>query len=318
MKNLLFLIFLLLATTIQAQNFPQNPNKIDKNNLKQGLWTLLYDEKFNELTNKSSVTYCAVGELIDGKLNGNWVYYDGKTMAKKMEMSFQNGVKNGIASTYHDNGKLNSQGLFANGIRNGLWYYYHSNGQTRLELMMRDNLRIGISKEYDETGKLIKETEYENGKPKEMPKKTNQTWGELYEEGQKYLKTGESQKAIIVFEKVRVQTEKEVGKKHQYYVKVLDRLVLAYHINGQFDKAKELSLEGLVTQESLVGIDNPEYANLLHSLFDAQFILEDLADAQQTGTKLLAIYKKLSAKKSDNHIILEKTLDKIREKLKKK
>ncbi len=148
--------------------------------------------------------------------------------------------------------------------------------------------------------------------------KPNQTWGELYEEGQNYIKTGESQKAIIVFEKVRTQTEKEVGKKHQYYVKVLDRLALVYHINGQYDKVKELSLEALIIQESLVGTDNAQYANLLHSLFDAQFILKDFAGAQQSGNKLLAIYKKLSMEKSDDYTALKKNLAFIRKKMSKK
>ena len=318
MKNLLVLVFLLLAAEIKAQNFPKNPNKIDKNNLKQGLWTTFHDKKYLLINNKDSAAYYAVGKMIDNKQNGIWTYFDIKTNTKKAVTTLKDNISNGIGATYHPNGQISSQGISANGAYQGLWYFYYPNGKTRFEMMYKDSQRIGVSKEYDETGKLIKETEYENGKPKETPKKTNQTWGEIYEEGKTYLKTGESGKAILVFETVRVQTEKEVGKKHEYYVKLLDNLALAYLMNKQFDKAKELSLEGLATQESLAGTDNTLYADLLHTLFESQFNLKDLAGAEQTGTKLLAIYKKMLGEKSDNYIVLKKNLARIREKISKK
>ncbi len=151
-----------------------------------------------------------------------------------------------------------------------------------------------------------------------MQAKAQQTWGERYQEGKNYLKTGESAKAILVFETVRTQTEKEVGKKHQYYVKVLDDLALAYQMNKQFDKAKALCIEALATQESLAGTNNTQYADLLNTLFESQFGLKDFVGSEQTGTKLLAIYKKLLGEKSDNYIVLEKNLNYIRKKINKK
>jgi hypothetical protein len=318
MKNLLILVFLLLAMGTNAQNLPQNPNKIDKNNLKQGLWTTFHDEKYLLVSDKDAATYYAVGEMIDNKQNGIWTYFDIKTNTKKAVTTLKDNIANGLGATYHPNGQISSQGMVINGAYQGLWYIYHSNGKTQWEMRYKDSKRVGVAKEYDSTGKLIREVEYEDGKLKQTPIKEGQTWGELYEEGKAYLKTGESGKAIIIFEKVRTQTEKEVSKKHQYYVKVLDDLALAYLMNKQFDKAKELSIEALATQESLSGTDNALYADLLNTLFNAEFDLKDFASAQQSGTKLLAIYKKILGEKSNNYIVLEKNLAYIHEKINKK
>ena len=318
MKKLLILVFLLLAAETKAQNFPKNPNKTDKNNLKQGAWTTLHDKDYAMTNNKDSTSFYAVGEMINDKQNGTWTYFVAKTNIKKKNMIFQNGILNGLSETYYDNGNISARGLLTNNVYQGVWYTYHLNGQTHLEIMFKDDKKIGIAKEYDETGKIIREVEYENGEPKETPQKTNQTWGEIFEEGKGYLKTGESGKAILVFEKVRVQTEKEVGKKHEYYVKVLDNLAYAYKMNKQFDKAKEISLEALAILKTLAIKEGVFYANLLNTLFSAQFNLEDFSGAEQTGTKLLAIYKRTLGEKSENYIIMEKNLAGVRKEINKK
>ncbi len=318
MKNLLFLIFLLLATTTQAQNIPQNPNKIDKNNLKQGKWTTFYNVEWQLTTQKDSIMYYAVGEMKDNQKNGTWTFFEAKKGTKMLVMPFVNGQENGLSTAYQSNGQINSQGIFTNGMRQGIWYYYHPNGKLRKEIMIRNNVKIGVEKEYDETGKLTKEIEYENGKPKQKPAKPNQTWGERYEEGKMYLKKKEYDKAIIIFETVRLQTEKEVGKNHQYYAKVLNDLALAYEMNKQFDKAKALYLEILAIQERDLGKEHVNCADTRSNLASVQFNLGDLNDAETNYLKALAIYQKTLGKTSGSYIQVEKNLAYLREKKSKK
>lgn len=318
MKKLLILVFLLLAIDTNAQNFPKNPNKIDKNNLKQGMWTTFHYNDYDPASNKEFADLYAVGEMIDDKQTGSWTYFSMETNVKVAVRTFKNERLNGIATVYQNDGKAISQGNYVNGLREGGWYTYYPNGQVYLEIMYKDDERIGIAKEYDPTGKFINEAEYEKEKPKKAPPEKVKTPKELYEEGETYIKTGYTAKAVVIFEKTRIIVEKELGKKNKFYVKILDKLSIAYYVEGQFDKVKEVAMEGLAIQESLAGIDNIEYANLLYSLFDVQFYLKDFANAEQTGTKLLAIYKKFSGKKSDNYIVLEKNITFIREKMSKK
>lgn len=145
-----------------------------------------------------------------------------------------------------------------------------------------------------------------------------QTWGERYEEGKMYLKNKEFAKAIIVFETVKTQTEKEVGKKHQYYAKVLSDLALAYEMNKQLPKAKELYLEILTIKEKLVGKEHQGYASTLSDLAIVEFGLGDLNSAESNSAKALEIYKKTLGEKSSEYIQVQRNLDFLRKEKSKK
>ena len=136
---------------------------------------------------------------------------------------------------------------------------------------------------------------------KKTTKIANETWGSRYEEGKMYLKNKESGKAILVFETVKTQTEKEVGKNHQYYAIVLNDLALAYEMNKQLPKAKELYLEILGIKEKLVGKEHQSYATTLSDLAIVQFGLGDLDSAESNSVKALEIYKKTLGEKSGEY-----------------
>ena len=76
------------------------------------------------------------------------------------EGEYLNGLRNGKAKEYYDNGKLKFEGEYLNGKKNGIAKEYHDNGKLEFEGEYfngrRDN---GI--EYDYNGKIIHSGKYE-------------------------------------------------------------------------------------------------------------------------------------------------------------
>lgn len=67
MKPFIFTYFLAgFACLIYAQKAPQNSNKVDKNNLRQGNWTILYDEHWNTVKDTNKATYYRLLSYKDG------------------------------------------------------------------------------------------------------------------------------------------------------------------------------------------------------------------------------------------------------------
>lgn len=76
---------------------------------------------------------------------------------------YDNGKSEGLQTKWHDNGQLESEGLFLNSKQIGLWYYWHSNGVlSRSESYINGKLN-GSYHEWDDEGRLIKQGSYDEG-----------------------------------------------------------------------------------------------------------------------------------------------------------
>jgi antitoxin component YwqK of YwqJK toxin-antitoxin module len=84
----------------------------------------------------------AAGFYEDGKMTGLWKFYYNQPRGQiKEEVTFSNNAENGPFREYHPNGELAAEGVYVNELEHGL-------------------VRI-----YNENGILIKEIEYNQGRP---------------------------------------------------------------------------------------------------------------------------------------------------------
>jgi hypothetical protein len=74
-KNLLALILLMWTFISFAQQIPKNPNQTDKNGLRQGKWTILFDKDWKPITQTASVTYYRMLTYEDDKPTGTVADY---------------------------------------------------------------------------------------------------------------------------------------------------------------------------------------------------------------------------------------------------
>ena len=76
LQNLLLLSLFLLATSTLAQHkIPKNPNTIDKNGLKQGKWTILYDANWEIIKDSNKTKFYRIIAYKDNKPVGKVVDY---------------------------------------------------------------------------------------------------------------------------------------------------------------------------------------------------------------------------------------------------
>lgn len=148
MRRLLFLLFLFAAFITEAQQIPNNPNQA-LNGKRHGLWTILVDKDWNEVSSKDKAAYYRVIEYKDGKPSGTardyfidgrlqWqgqlitenpdvndglcIWYDDKGN-KTQEITFKNGLKEGKA-IYYSEGRKYSEGTYINDQQNNDWTYF--------------------------------------------------------------------------------------------------------------------------------------------------------------------------------------------------
>jgi antitoxin component YwqK of YwqJK toxin-antitoxin module len=106
------------------------------------------------------------------------------TRVKLEERTYHNDTLNGPYKLYHDSGELKIEGNYNMGLFDGNWTYYnefgfrigdgkyklgkgiqrafHQNGSLWIEIPYSENKRNGTGKEFDSSGKLIKESVFEN------------------------------------------------------------------------------------------------------------------------------------------------------------
>ena len=80
----------------------------------------------------------AIGEIVDGKKQGEWLYY-------------------------YESGMLDSSTHYLDGVEHGKSVSWHENGNLAFEAEKRDGFCVGTIKEYYPNGALMEIGEYRNG-----------------------------------------------------------------------------------------------------------------------------------------------------------
>jgi len=117
------------------------------------------EEYYENGTPKLIRYYQKSGDTIPVK--EQYFYDDGKI---RMEGSFENGERHGKWFYRYANGKIWSSGHYTNGVEDGMKAVYHENGQLYYEGMVTEGKRTGIWKFFDDTGRQIKEVNYDNNR----------------------------------------------------------------------------------------------------------------------------------------------------------
>lgn len=135
-------------------------------NLKSGSWTT-WDDK-GKVTSK--------GNYKEDIKEGNWIFNrKGKIEG---EVSFKNGMTNGLAKLYDEDGKLSFKATYSDNSRSGAATLYFPNGKIMAEgfykmisKKSRETMsdpkydeKVGVWKVYDKVGNLVRKGPYANGK----------------------------------------------------------------------------------------------------------------------------------------------------------
>jgi len=72
-------------------------------------------------------------------------------------------VRHGPSRTWHDNGYLESEGVYDHGRRNGTWIRYWRSGGRRVQAQFRDDVQHGWMYRWDVYGKLESTVRYADG-----------------------------------------------------------------------------------------------------------------------------------------------------------
>lgn len=166
MKNRTLLIFLVLIAweTGLGQEIPRSPNLLNQNGSREGIWTVLYTEKWQETADPDSVKYyrivtysngIPVGTVKDYYLSGK-IQFEGKLFQVKPEMD------DGVCYWYYENGTIWEKAEFANGIPVGEFLVWFANGNKAIEYTYVNGKMNGIYRDWFESGELMSLGEFKD------------------------------------------------------------------------------------------------------------------------------------------------------------
>ncbi len=149
--------------TIYSKSFtgPCNKGKIncvDSSGKRHGVWEDEDGLRKYQIPYKHGQVHGVMKEFYKGKL--------------QRSIEYEDGIKQGVEKTYHDNGKVWTIDSWRNGIRHGLYVSYHENGRIVGVYYMVENKRDGFTILYDKKGKLKSEIYSEYG---------NKLWEKVYD-----------------------------------------------------------------------------------------------------------------------------------------
>lgn len=122
----LTVLFVVLVHPAAAQNIPKNPNKTEAG-LRQGKWTLIFDNDWKEISTSANATYYRVIEYQQGKPTGTTRDYfaDGRLQWEGQLLSENPDVNTGICTWYNDDGTKQRESNYVNGKREGKEVLYY-------------------------------------------------------------------------------------------------------------------------------------------------------------------------------------------------
>lgn len=128
-------------------------------------------KKFSSKKNQADVQYFTKsGKLVsEGKMAGKhrmgeWLYYHEKTTGIMTREFYNEGVMDGVKTTYYLNGQITEELKYENGLKQGENKYYSPDGILLKKLMYFNDLLHGPAEYYDAYGNVTIKGQYVNGK----------------------------------------------------------------------------------------------------------------------------------------------------------
>lgn len=143
----------LLCLALQAQTLQECKSEADK---VEGCVEKWFYSQSNILWRE--VTYQ------NGVLNGveKWYHKNGKI---DLEVSYKEGKMEGVERGYFDNGVLRSEAFYKNGKLEGAQKLYYKNGKLQGEIPYQEGKIHGVAKWYEKNGNLWVSVEFKDNEP---------------------------------------------------------------------------------------------------------------------------------------------------------
>ncbi len=148
-------------------------NRIDANNLKQGLWKIFNRTK--NLPGYEPDQLVEEGAYKDSRKVGIWKrFFPNGNMQDEIEYS--NNRPNGYYKTYFENGQVQEEGTWKNNRNIGAFKRYYENGQVSQDFKFNESgKRDGEQKYFYENGQLMIEGVWDGGKESGIVKEYYET-----------------------------------------------------------------------------------------------------------------------------------------------
>ena len=182
MKNYIIISLLFLSLGFSQKEY--NVNDLIK--MDDGLATVKFSDEpitgkvYGYFGEKDNLKKVYMGNLRNGKKEGEWVSYYHSTGKKRFEYNFKNGKEDGLSTDWYENGKKKVESIYKDGKRDGLVTNWYENGQKKYEGTWKNGRENGLETRWFENGKKDSESTFKNG---EMDGLVT-SW---YENGQKKL-----------------------------------------------------------------------------------------------------------------------------------
>ncbi len=164
LKIIFFSVFVIFTTAVFAQEqgipdgftifYHPNGEKSSEGNIvdgkPEGYWKTYSEEGI----------LISEGNRKNHLLDSVWKFYDEEGNIK-MEITYREGKKNGIRTTYRENEKIEEN--FIDDLKQGISTYYYPDGPIRKIVNYIDGLEEGIAREYAEDGRIIQLITYKKG-----------------------------------------------------------------------------------------------------------------------------------------------------------
>lgn len=246
------LLSILITCSLNAQKIPISPNQIDTDGKRQNKWTILYDQDWNIIQDKSKAAFYRLITYKDDKPMGKVfdMYANGK---KQMETNLladrPQDVMNGETSFYREDGSKEKLQVYLNGI-------------------LTDEIN------YHPDGSIV----FENWKRLD-------SLATLYESQRDYFL------AFEAWNKARLKAAKEFGRAHANYVKTVINLGHVCVATGNYAMAEAFHSEALKIQTEILGAQNLACGKTLMNLSQIATQMGDYQKAERQTVKAISIFK---------------------------
>lgn len=251
-QSIFIFFFVLLYGAAQSQDIPQNPNQTDIKDKRQGKWTIFYDAEWSIINEADKAEFYRLIEYKDDKPIGT------------VKDHYKNGVVQMEAMLLADRPQE---------IMDGLATFY----------------RPDKSKEktqFFEKGVLKEEKLFAlDGRP------LKEDWKTIDSLGMVYYKKRDYSNAYGVFDKAKVQAEKEFGKQHQNYALSLKRLADLLTDVAQYAQAEAFYLESIKIQKETMGDKDSTYSGIINNLGILYYYTGNFTKAESLWVEALNIIK---------------------------
>jgi len=154
------LLVLSIASTLALSTNAKNWNNPTGSSVKDESIKTSDNRVVDKLEYREGIAY-AVGEIKPftgihlSKYSGNG--------NRKFKISYANGLKHGLSTSWHYNGQKESEVIYQKNIKEGIEVRWHYEGQKSEETNYANNNKSGLSTEWYENGQKHKETNFIDG-----------------------------------------------------------------------------------------------------------------------------------------------------------